>query len=56
MLASVAGWLLAYYQRAVNPSAFGLKLGIEYLFMVVVGGAGSLWGAWLGAGVVRLLD
>jgi branched-chain amino acid transport system permease protein len=56
VLASVAGWLLAYYQRAVNPSAFGLKWGIEYLFMVVVGGAGSLWGAWLGAGVVRLLD
>ncbi len=56
VLASVAGWLMAYYQRAVNPSAFGLKWGIEYLFMVVVGGAGSLWGAWLGAGVVRVLD
>jgi branched-chain amino acid transport system permease protein len=56
VLASVAGWLMAYYQRAVNPSAFGLKWGIEYLFMAVVGGVGNLWGAWLGAGVVRILD
>ncbi len=56
VLASVAGWLMAYYQRAVNPSAFGLKWGIEYLFMAVVGGIGNLWGAWIGAGVVRLLD
>lgn len=56
VLASVAGWLMAHYQRAVNPSAFGLKWGIEYLFMAVVGGVGNLWGAWLGAGVVRLLD
>ncbi len=56
MLASVSGWLLAYYQRSVNPSAFGLKMGIEYLFMAVVGGVNQLWGAWLGALVVRLLD
>ncbi len=56
ILASVSGWLLAYYQRAVNPSAFGLKWGIEFLFMAVVGGVNQLWGAWLGAGVVRLLD
>lgn len=56
VLASVSGWLLAYYQRAVNPSAFGLKWGIEFLFMAVVGGVNQLWGAWLGAGIVRLLD
>lgn len=56
ILASISGWLLAHYQRAVNPSAFGLKWGIEFLFMAVVGGVNQLWGAWLGAGVVRLLD
>ncbi|MEY4644971.1 MAG: Glutamine transport ATP-binding protein GlnQ [Pseudomonadota bacterium] len=56
LLASLSGWLLAYYQRAVNPSAFGLKMGIEYLFMAVVGGVNQLWGAWLGAAVVRLMD
>ena len=56
MLAGMSGWLLAFYQRAVNPSAFGLKMGIEYLFMAVVGGVNQLWGAWLGAFVVRILD
>jgi branched-chain amino acid transport system permease protein len=52
----VAGWLLAHFQRTVNPSAFGLKMGIEYLFMAVVGGVGYVWGAIVGAGLVKLLD
>lgn len=55
LFASVAGWLLAHFQRTVNPSAFGLKMGIEYLFMVVVGGAGHVWGAIVGAGLIKLL-
>ena len=56
LLAAVAGWLLAHFQRTVNPSAFGLKMGIEYLFMTVVGGVGYVWGAIVGAGLVKLLD
>ncbi|MFM8864472.1 MAG: ABC transporter permease subunit [Limnohabitans sp.] len=56
LFASVAGWLLAHFQRTVNPSAFGLKMGIEYLFMAVVGGVGHVWGAMVGAGLVKLLD
>ena len=56
LLASVAGWLLAHFQRTVNPSAFGLKMGIEYLFMAVVGGVGHVWGALVGAGLIKLLD
>jgi len=56
LFASVAGWLLAHFQRTVNPSAFGLKMGIEYLFMVVIGGVGYVWGAIVGAGLVKLLD
>ena len=56
LFASVAGWLLAHFQRTVNPSAFGLKMGIEYLFMAVVGGVGHVWGAIVGAGLVKLLD
>ena len=56
LFASVAGWLLAHFQRTVNPSAFGLKMGIEYLFMTVVGGVGYVWGAIVGAGLVKLLD
>ncbi len=56
LFASVAGWLLAHFQRTVNPSAFGLKMGIEYLFMTVLGGVGHVWGAIAGAGLIKLLD
>ncbi len=55
MLACISGWLYAHLQRAVNPSPFGLNAGIEYLFMAVVGGAGYLWGAILGAALLTLL-
>ncbi len=56
LFASVAGWLLAHFQRTVNPSAFGLKMGIEYLFMAVIGGVGHVWGAIVGAGLIRVLE
>jgi branched-chain amino acid transport system permease protein len=56
LFASVAGWLLAHFQRTVNPSAFGLKMGIEYLFMAVVGGVGHVWGAVVGARLIKLMD
>ena len=42
-------------QRFVNPTPFGLNQGIEYLFMAVVGGAGSVWGAVVGATLITLL-
>ncbi len=53
--ACASGWLYAHLQRFVNPSPFGLQYGIDYLFMAVVGGAGQVWGALLGAGVITLL-
>lgn len=56
MLASISGWLFAHFQQTVNPSPFGLKMGIEYLFMVVLGGAAHVWGAVAGAGIVKLLE
>ena len=55
VLAGLSGWLYAHYQRAVNPTPFGLNAGIEYLFMAVLGGAGYVWGAIAGAAVVALL-
>ena len=55
LLACISGWLYAHLQRFVNPTPFGLNQGIEYLFMAVVGGAGSVWGAVLGATVITLL-
>ena len=53
--ACAAGWLYAHLQRFVNPTPFGLHIGIEYLFMAVVGGAGQVWGALVGAGVITVL-
>jgi ABC-type branched-subunit amino acid transport system ATPase component/ABC-type branched-subunit amino acid transport system permease subunit len=55
LLACISGWLYAHLQRFVNPTPFGVPQGIEYLFMAVVGGAGSVWGAVLGATVITLL-
>jgi branched-chain amino acid transport system permease protein len=56
VLAAVSGWLFAHFQRTVNPSPFGLHRGIEYLFIAVLGGVGHVWGAFLGAGVVKLVE
>ncbi len=56
LLAAVSGWLFAHVQRTVNPSPFGLKMGIEYLFMAVVGGVSSVWGAFVGAGVFKIIE
>ncbi len=56
LLASVSGWLYAHFQRSVNPSPFGVKIGIEYLFMAVLGGAGHVWGAITGVTITKLLE
>jgi len=55
LLAALSGWLYAHLQRFVNPTPFNLNIGIEYLFMAVVGGSGHLWGAVLGATLIALL-
>ncbi len=55
LLACVSGWLYAHMQRFINPTPFSLNIGIEYLFMAVVGGAGSVLGALLGAFSVTML-
>ncbi|MCX7150422.1 MAG: branched-chain amino acid ABC transporter ATP-binding protein/permease [Rhodocyclales bacterium] len=55
LFAALSGWLYAHLQRFVNPTPFGLHIGIEYLFMAVVGGAGNVWGALLGAGLITIL-
>lgn len=56
LLAAVSGWLFAHFQRTVNPSPFGIKWGIEYLIMAVIGGVGNVWGAFAGATVVKIIE
>jgi len=55
LFAAISGWLYAHTQRFVNPTPFGLSMGIDYLFMALVGGVSSVWGALLGAGILTML-
>jgi branched-chain amino acid transport system permease protein len=55
LLAAVSGWLYAHFLRFVSPGAFAVHIGIEYLFMAVVGGASQVWGAVVGASLLTLL-
>ena len=55
LYAGIAGFLFAHFQRFVSPTPFGLGASIDYLFMVIIGGAESLWGAPIGATLVVLL-
>jgi branched-chain amino acid transport system permease protein len=51
-VAGIAGSLLAAQQRLVTPADLGFGTSALVLLAVVIGGAGKLWGACLGAGVV----
>ncbi len=53
--AGVAGGLLAGLYKAVTPEYFPLSVSIQYLAMVIVGGAGTVLGAVLGAFFVLLI-
>jgi branched-chain amino acid transport system permease protein len=53
--AGIAGGLLAYFNRYVNPEQFGLMLSVFFLAAVIVGGMGSTLGAILGAAFMTLL-
>jgi branched-chain amino acid transport system permease protein len=52
----VAGALFAYlYLGTVEPEAFNLDLSFRILFMVIIGGVGTVLGSFLGAAFVTLL-
>lgn len=54
-LGGVTGAILAFcYYRAVTPEQFGFNISIQLVAMVLVGGLGSVIGAYLGAGFVFL--
>ncbi|WP_332852768.1 branched-chain amino acid ABC transporter permease [Duganella sp. S19_KUP01_CR8] len=52
----VAGALYAYaYLGTVEPEAYNLDLSFRILFMVIIGGVGSVLGSFLGAAFIVLL-
>jgi branched-chain amino acid transport system permease protein len=52
----VAGALYAYtYLGTVEPEAFTLDLSFRILFMIIIGGVGSIMGSFLGAAFIILM-
>jgi branched-chain amino acid transport system permease protein len=54
-LAGLAGALNAHFTFFIGPNEYGFERGVEILAMGVLGGAGSPWGAVIGAIVITLL-
>src|SRR5438067_521050 len=54
-LAGLSGWLYAHMQRYVSPAPFDIRPSIELLLMALVGGAGHIAGAVVGAAAITLL-
>ncbi len=52
----VAGALYAYtYLGTVEPEGFNLDMSFRILFMIIIGGVGSIMGSFLGAAFISLL-
>lgn len=54
-LAGMAGSLYAHYVTFINPSSFTVDESVFIAAMVIVGGAGSIWGSILGALTLTVL-
>jgi branched-chain amino acid transport system permease protein len=54
--AGIAGALWGYYVRYVLSEQFSLWLSVWYLGILIVGGMGSILGAIIGTGFIRLLQ
>lgn len=55
IFAGLAGVLITYYNGFVNPSELHLITSAEALIMVILGGAGTLLGPAIGAGIIILI-
>ncbi len=54
--AGVAGVLYAFFNNFVSPSTVSLAQSVEALLMAIVGGIGTLFGAFVGAATIILLQ
>jgi branched-chain amino acid transport system permease protein len=55
LLTAVAGILFVYYNRFISPQTLALTASAEALLMVISGGAGTLLGPIVGAGLVVIM-
>lgn len=52
----VGGALFAFaYLQTIEPSGFNIELSFRILFMVIIGGIGTIMGSFLGAGFILLV-
>jgi ABC-type branched-subunit amino acid transport system ATPase component/ABC-type branched-subunit amino acid transport system permease subunit len=53
-LGALGGGLFAYYYSQASPGAFSLNQSILFVIMVVLGGAGNMFGSIIGAALITL--
>jgi branched-chain amino acid transport system permease protein len=53
--AGVAGALLAYFIKFINPDQFGFSLSVFFFAIIIVGGLGSILGSILGAAFMTMV-
>lgn len=56
VFASLAGSLYAHYITFISPRSFDFYYSIQVVTMVIVGGMGSIWGSFFGAGLLTVLS
>jgi branched-chain amino acid transport system permease protein len=55
-ICGIAGAMMVFFWLgAAEPSAFSIRLSFQVLFMVIIGGLGSLMGSFLGAAFIWIL-
>jgi branched-chain amino acid transport system permease protein len=54
--AGVAGAMYAFFNNFVSPSTVSLSQSVEALLMAIVGGIGTLFGAFVGAATIIVLE
>ena len=54
--AGIAGVMYAFFNNFVSPSTVSLAQSVEALLMTIVGGIGTLFGAFVGAATIILLQ
>lgn len=56
LFAGLSGVMWVYYIGYVNPSDLGIDFSVKALLMIILGGAGNLFGPAIGAGIIVLLE
>ncbi len=54
--AGIAGGIYVFFIGYISPDAFPVMLSIEFVIMVVVGGIGTISGAFVGAAVITIIS